>query len=190
LSIGMTNRQSTQFILFPQSLLCMTPPLTNEVITLVKSSSLLSVISITELTRSAQSIIAERFVPFELCGAGGTLLRCVDRIEITSEVKVLLEDVNMAGQCRDGKLIPDTPAVTARKRRQFGMVFQRFNQFAHLTALDNVATGPHRVLGMESVNARTVAAEQLDRVKLSGHMMKRPAQLSGGSNSAWRTPAR
>ena len=66
LSIGMTNRQSILFILLPQSLRRITPPLTNEVITLVKSSSLLSVISITELTRSAQVIIAERFTPFEL----------------------------------------------------------------------------------------------------------------------------
>src|SRR5580658_1332587 len=66
LSIGMTNRQSIMFILLPQSLRRITPPMTNEVITLVKSSSLLSVISITELTRSAQVIIAERFTPFEL----------------------------------------------------------------------------------------------------------------------------
>ena len=58
--------QSILFILLPQSLRRITPPLTNEVITLVKSSSLLSVISITELTRSAQVIIAERFTPFEL----------------------------------------------------------------------------------------------------------------------------
>jgi His/Glu/Gln/Arg/opine family amino acid ABC transporter permease subunit len=66
LSIGMTNRQSILFILLPQSLRRITPPMTNEVITLVKSSSLLSVFSITELTRSAQAIIAERFTPFEL----------------------------------------------------------------------------------------------------------------------------
>lgn len=66
LSIGMTNRQSILFILLPQSMRRITPPLTNEVISLVKSSSLLSVISITELTRSAQVIIAERFTPFEL----------------------------------------------------------------------------------------------------------------------------
>ena len=46
-----------------------TPPLTNEMITLVKTSSLLSVISVTELTRSAQQIIADRFVPFELYSA-------------------------------------------------------------------------------------------------------------------------
>jgi len=69
LSIGMTMRQSILFILLPQSLRRITPPLTNEVITLVKTSSLLSVISITELTRSAQLIIAERFVPFELYAA-------------------------------------------------------------------------------------------------------------------------
>jgi His/Glu/Gln/Arg/opine family amino acid ABC transporter permease subunit len=59
LSIGMTERQGILFILLPQSLRRVTPPLTNELITLVKSSSLLSVISITELTRSAQLIIAE-----------------------------------------------------------------------------------------------------------------------------------
>jgi His/Glu/Gln/Arg/opine family amino acid ABC transporter permease subunit len=69
LSIGMTDRQSILFILLPQSLRRVTPPLTNEIITLVKNSSLLSVISITELTRSAQLIIAERFVPFELYAA-------------------------------------------------------------------------------------------------------------------------
>jgi polar amino acid transport system ATP-binding protein len=70
--------------------------------------------------------------------------------------------------------------VTARKRRRIGMVFQRFNLFAHLTALDNVAIGPRRVLGMKPSEARALAAEQLARVKLSDHMTKRPTQLSGG----------
>jgi ABC-type polar amino acid transport system ATPase subunit len=61
-----------------------------------------------------------------------------------------------------------------------GMVFQRFNLFTHLTALDNVAIGPHRVLGAKLSEARALAAEQLARVRLSDHVMKRPAQLSGG----------
>ena len=65
-SIGMTNRQTVLYVLLPQSLRRITPPLTNEIITLVKSSSLLSVISISELTRSAQVIIAAKFTPFEL----------------------------------------------------------------------------------------------------------------------------
>jgi ABC-type polar amino acid transport system ATPase subunit len=114
-------------------------------------------------------------------GAGkSTLLRCVNRIETPTEGNILLDGVNMAGETRNGKFVPDAPTVTARKRRRIGMVFQRFNLFAHLTALDNVAIGPRRVLGLRSADARKLAAEQLARVRLSDHMMKRPAQLSGG----------
>jgi ABC-type polar amino acid transport system ATPase subunit len=114
-------------------------------------------------------------------GAGkSTLLRCVNRIEIPSEGEVLLDGTNMAGEYRNGRLIADPPTVTARKRRRIGMVFQRFNLFAHLTALDNVAIGPHRVLGMKLADARALAGEQLARVRMSEHTAKRPAQLSGG----------
>jgi ABC-type polar amino acid transport system ATPase subunit len=114
-------------------------------------------------------------------GAGkSTLLRCVNRIEIPSEGDVLLDGTNMAGEVRNGRLIADGPTATARKRRRIGMVFQRFNLFAHLTALDNVAIGPRRVLGMKLADARALAAEQLARVRLSDHAMKRPRQLSGG----------
>jgi polar amino acid transport system ATP-binding protein len=60
------------------------------------------------------------------------------------------------------------------------MVFQRFNLFAHLSALDNVAIGPHRVLGMIRAEARRQAASHLERVRLTDHAAKRPAQLSGG----------
>jgi ABC-type polar amino acid transport system ATPase subunit len=114
-------------------------------------------------------------------GAGkSTLLRCVNRIEPPSEGDVLLGGVNMAGEMRNGKLVPDKASVTARKRRRIGMVFQRFNLFAHLSALENVAIGPRRVFGMKPSEARALAADQLARVRLSDHMAKRPAQLSGG----------
>ncbi len=114
-------------------------------------------------------------------GAGkSTLLRCVNRIEIPSEGDVMLDGINMAGEMRGDRLVPDRPTMTARKRRHIGMVFQRFNLFAHLTALDNVAIGPRRVLGMKLASARALAAEQLARVRLSEHVGKRPAQLSGG----------
>jgi ABC-type amino acid transport system permease subunit len=66
IAIGMTNRQRLLYVLLPQSLRRITPPLTNELIALVKGSSLLSAISIFELTRSTQVIIAQRFTPFEL----------------------------------------------------------------------------------------------------------------------------
>jgi ABC-type polar amino acid transport system ATPase subunit len=114
-------------------------------------------------------------------GAGkSTLLRCLNRIEVPSEGDVLLDSIHMAGEFRNGRLIADPPTVTARKRRRIGMVFQRFNLFAHLTALDNVAIGPRRVLGMKQTDARALAAEQLARVRMSEHTAKRPAQLSGG----------
>ncbi|BBK42241.1 arginine ABC transporter ATP-binding protein [Allostella vacuolata] len=114
-------------------------------------------------------------------GAGkSTMLRCINRIETPSEGEIWVAGVNMAGELRDGRLVPDARAVTARKRRLTGMVFQRFNLFTHLSALDNVAIGPRRVLGMPAAAARALALEHLDRMKLSAHVDKRPIQLSGG----------
>lgn len=65
-SIGLTQRQILVHVLLPQALRPMLPPLTNELITLVKNSSLLSVISVYELTRAGQAIIATYFVPLEI----------------------------------------------------------------------------------------------------------------------------
>jgi polar amino acid transport system permease protein len=65
-SIGMTKPQILTYILLPQTYRAIVPPLTNETITLVKNSSLLSVISVYELTRAGQAIISVHFVPFEI----------------------------------------------------------------------------------------------------------------------------
>ena len=114
-------------------------------------------------------------------GAGkSTLLRCINRIEVPTTGEVVVNGINMAGDMRDGRLVPDTSVATARKRQRIGMVFQRFNLFAHLSALDNVAIGPHRVLGMAKSEARELAADLLAQVRLSEHAGKRPTQLSGG----------
>ena len=66
-AIGMRHSQILVFILLPQAYRQMVPPLTNELISLVKNSSLLSVISVYELTRAGQAIISVHFVPFEIC---------------------------------------------------------------------------------------------------------------------------
>ena len=65
-SIGMTRAQILVHVLLPQALRPMVPPLTNELITLVKNSSLLSVIAVYELTRAGQAIITTTFEPFEI----------------------------------------------------------------------------------------------------------------------------
>jgi ABC-type polar amino acid transport system ATPase subunit len=114
-------------------------------------------------------------------GAGkSTLLRCINRIETPSEGEVLIGKTNMAGEMRNGNLVPDGPLTTARKRRRVGMVFQRFNLFGHLSALDNVAIGPRRVLGIKTSEARARAERELARVRMTAHAAKKPAQLSGG----------
>lgn len=65
-AIGMTRFQILIYILLPQAFRPMIPPMTNELISLIKNSSLLSVIAVYELTRSGQAIIATYFVPFEM----------------------------------------------------------------------------------------------------------------------------
>lgn len=67
-SIGMTRGKILVYILLPQAARQMVPPFTNEMITMIKSSSLLSVISVYELTRAGQAIISVHFVPFEIYG--------------------------------------------------------------------------------------------------------------------------
>jgi ABC-type amino acid transport system permease subunit len=66
LSIGMTRQGALFWVLLPQAWRPMVPALTNDLITLTKNSSLLSVISVYELTRAGQAIIATHFAPFEI----------------------------------------------------------------------------------------------------------------------------
>jgi len=109
-----------------------------------------------------------------------TFLRCINRLEAPTAGSVVLRDEPIGGQMLFGRWRPSTESELASQRRRIGFVFQRFNLFNHLSALDNVAIGPHRVLGRPLAEARRIAAGQLERVFLAEHLEKRPAQLSGG----------
>jgi ABC-type polar amino acid transport system ATPase subunit len=114
-------------------------------------------------------------------GSGkSTMLRCINRIETPSVGTIAIDGVDMAGEQVGGGFRPDSPTQTAQKRRNVGMVFQRFHLFPHLTALDNVAIGPRRVLGLPLEEARARARPLLDQVRMGVHAAKRPPQLSGG----------
>jgi polar amino acid transport system permease protein len=65
-AIGMTERMTLTNILLPQAIRNIVPPITNELIKVVKSTSLLSTITITELTRAAQLVVVQKFTPFEI----------------------------------------------------------------------------------------------------------------------------
>ncbi|MGE3871339.1 MAG: amino acid ABC transporter ATP-binding protein [Parvibaculaceae bacterium] len=127
--------------------------------------------------------VEEREIVMLLGPSGGgksTFLRCLNRIEAWNSGEVEVCGVDMGGTLAKGRHRRDSDREISRKRRSIGMVFQRFNLFPHLTALDNVAVGPHRVLGTTLDQARRDAAVLLERVHLAGHKDKRPAQLSGG----------
>jgi polar amino acid transport system ATP-binding protein len=121
-----------------------------------------------------------------IIGASGsgktTLLRCINYLEWPTTGGIYLNGELIGGRPDgpDGKWIPFSEDMVARQRRNFGFVFQRFNLFPHLTALGNVAIGPNKVLGLSKQKARERAVEQLKKVFLADHMMKRQHELSGG----------
>ncbi len=104
-------------------------------------------------------------------GSGkSTMLRCVNRLAEVQEGEIFL----------DGEKITAPETDVDELRREVGMVFQDFNLFAHLPALENVALGPRRVLGLPKAEARDRAHEQLNRVGLADQVASYPAELSGG----------
>jgi glutamate transport system ATP-binding protein len=97
-------------------------------------------------------------------GSGkSTLCRTINRLEPIDSGTITLE----------GKAL-------ARLRSDIGMVFQSFNLFSHLSALDNVTLGPIRVRGLKKADAAAGARELLDRVGLTDKADALPAELSGG----------
>ena len=88
-SIGMSAWQALLLILVPQTIRRVIPPLTNELITLTKSSSLLSAIAVLELTHAGQAIIARTFAPFEIYAAVAVMYLVL--IAILSRGSALLE---------------------------------------------------------------------------------------------------
>jgi len=104
-------------------------------------------------------------------GSGkSTLLRCLN----------MLEDISAYRVDSKGVLHERRDRVIAAQRSHIGMVFQRFNLFPHMTALENVMEAPVQVLKRSKSQARAQALELLDRVGLADRADHYPAELSGG----------
>ena len=104
-------------------------------------------------------------------GSGkSTMLRCINRLTEIDDGDIWLDDT----------LVTAPDADVNALRQEVGMVFQGFNLFAHLTALENITLGLKRVRGMKAEEARERAAEHLSQVGLAKQADSYPAELSGG----------
>ncbi|WP_432126485.1 amino acid ABC transporter ATP-binding protein [Streptomyces sp. bgisy082] len=114
-------------------------------------------------------------------GSGkSTFLRCINHLEKVDGGKLTV-DGDLVGYRQHGnKLHELREREVAAHRRDIGMVFQRFNLFPHMTALDNVVEAPVKVAGVARAEAREQARELLERVGLGDRAGHYPAQLSGG----------
>jgi len=115
--------------------------------------------------------------PGEVCciigpsGSGkSTVLRCINRLVSIDGGEVIV----------DGLSVTDPKVKDVDLRRRVGMVFQQFNLFPHMTALQNVTLAPRKVRGLAGAQAEETAMRLLAKVGLKEKAQQYPAQLSGG----------
>jgi polar amino acid transport system ATP-binding protein len=114
-------------------------------------------------------------------GSGkSTLLSCINHLERIDAGKLWVEGELVGYREYNGRLYELPERQVARMRQKVGMVFQQFNLFPHMTALQNIIEAPIQVKRIPLAQARKRAMELLDRVGLADKHARFPAQLSGG----------
>ena len=108
-----------------------------------------------------------------------TLLRCINFLEEYQGGRILV-DGTLVGYRETGDRARLADVAIARMRADVGMVFQGFNLFPHMTALQNVMLGLREVRRLDEATARDRAVSWLQRVGLADKLASFPAQLSGG----------
>lgn len=109
-----------------------------------------------------------------VCGPSGsgksTLIRCINRLESHQNGRIVV----------DGNELTDDLRQIDKIRSEVGMVFQSFNLFPHLSVLDNLCLAPQWVRKIPREDAKRLAMEYLERVRIPEQADKFPGQLSGG----------
>ena len=109
-----------------------------------------------------------------ICGPSGsgksTLIRCINRLEEHQQGTIIVDGTELTQDLKNIEII----------RSEVGMVFQQFNLFPHLTALENLTLAPIWVRNMPKAEAEEAAMKYLERVKIPEQAHKFPGQLSGG----------
>jgi polar amino acid transport system ATP-binding protein len=114
-------------------------------------------------------------------GSGkSTFLRCINHLEKINAGRLSVDGDLVGYREAGGKLYELRENEVARKRAEIGMVFQHFNLFPHMTALENVTLAPIRVKGVPRGDARNRGQQLLQRVGLGDKLGTYPVALSGG----------
>src|SRR3979490_18331 len=114
-------------------------------------------------------------------GSGkSTFLRCINHLEKINAGRLSVGGELVGYRESGDKLHELHERDVCRKRSEIGMVFQHFNLFPHMTALENVTLAPIRVANVDRETARTRATELLHRVGLGDKLDTYPVALSGG----------
>ncbi|MGW2373702.1 MULTISPECIES: amino acid ABC transporter ATP-binding protein [Kitasatospora] len=121
---------------------------------------------------------------FVLVGPSGsgksTFLRCINHLEKINGGLLSVDGELVGYRMKGGRLHELKDREVAQKRRDIGMVFQHFNLFPHMTALENVMEAPVQVKGENKAEARERGMALLERVGLADKAKNYPSQLSGG----------
>jgi glutamate/aspartate transport system ATP-binding protein len=109
-----------------------------------------------------------------ICGPSGsgksTLIKCINGLEPFSKGTITVDGISLG----------DRSTSLPKLRSRIGMVFQNFELFPHMTAVENIVLAQQKVLSRDRAAAESKAAELLERMGLEEHGSKYPAQLSGG----------
>lgn len=109
-----------------------------------------------------------------------TLLRCINYLEKPTSGHVFVDGTLIGERVVGEKTVHLSDRELARERREIGFVFQRFNLFPHLTALENVTISPRKVLGQSTEEAEERGRKMLEKVGLGHKLFEYPERLSGG----------
>ena len=111
-----------------------------------------------------------------------TFIRCVNHLEKIQSGRIFVNG-HLIGYRESGdkkRLVEDKEKNIALQRQEIGMVFQRFNLFPHMTALENIIEAPVHVRGMDHGEAMLMGRALLERVGLKDRADHKPSELSGG----------
>ena len=123
----------------------------------------------------------QTFVIVGPSGSGkSTFLRCINHLETINSGRIFVDGEMIGYREVNGKLKSLSGKTIAKQRTEIGMVFQRFNLFTHMTALENVIEAPIRVRGISRREAREQGLAMLEKVGLADRAGHYPVQLSGG----------